>query len=84
MKLAADGEDDASGDSPDMEAETDVIDSGQAKPLEVEASPATADNARNEFLNDVTQLYLDDIGGNPLLTAEEELALSRSVVATSR
>jgi RNA polymerase nonessential primary-like sigma factor len=28
-----------------------------------------------EFLGDVTQLYLNEIGANPLLTAEEELAL---------
>jgi RNA polymerase nonessential primary-like sigma factor len=81
MKSAADDEDDASGDLPDMEAEADVIDSAREKSLEVETFPAIADNARNDFLNDVTQLYLDDIGVNPLLTAKEELALSRSVVA---
>lgn len=34
-----------------------------------------------EFLNDVTQLYLDDIGANPLLSAAEELMLTRQVVA---
>lgn len=33
------------------------------------------------FLNDVTQLYLDDIGANPLLTSAEELVLARKVVA---
>ena len=32
-----------------------------------------------EFLGDVTQLYLNEIGANPLLTPEEELALSRRV-----
>jgi RNA polymerase nonessential primary-like sigma factor len=37
------------------------------------ASPDT------DFLGDVTQLYLNEIGANPLLTAEEELALSRQV-----
>jgi len=35
--------------------------------------------ARSEFLNDVTQLYLNDIGVNPLLTAAEELSLARAV-----
>ena len=34
-----------------------------------------------EFLGDVTQLYLNEIGANPLLTAEEELALARRLRA---
>lgn len=33
----------------------------------------------NEFLSDVTQIYLNEIGLNPLLTAEEEAALARRV-----
>lgn len=33
----------------------------------------------SEFLGDVTQLYLNEIGVNPLLTAEEELMLARQV-----
>ncbi|MEC5397148.1 RNA polymerase sigma factor RpoS [Uliginosibacterium sp. H1] len=33
----------------------------------------------NEFLNDVTQIYLNEIGINPLLTAEQEAALARRV-----
>ncbi len=33
----------------------------------------------NEFLGDVTQLYLNEIGINPLLTAEQEGVLSRRV-----
>ena len=40
-----------------------------------------AEGPHTEFLNDVTQLYLDDIGANPLLTAAEEVALARRVVA---
>ena len=35
----------------------------------------------SDFLNDVTQLYLDDIGVNPLLTAPEELDLARRTMA---
>ena len=38
---------------------------------EVEFNPAT------EFLNDVTQLYLNEIGASSLLKADEELALAR-------
>jgi RNA polymerase nonessential primary-like sigma factor len=33
----------------------------------------------SEFLSDVTQLYLNEIGANPLLTAVEEAALARRV-----
>ncbi|BAL25813.1 RNA polymerase sigma factor RpoS [Azoarcus sp. KH32C] len=33
----------------------------------------------NEFLSDVTQIYLNEIGANPLLTAEEEGLLARRV-----
>lgn len=39
-----------------------------------------AELPHSEFLNDVTQLYLDDIGANRLLTPQEELALARAVV----
>ncbi|MBT9497133.1 MAG: RNA polymerase sigma factor RpoS [Zoogloea oleivorans] len=53
---------------PDLPPEVEVF-------LEVPApTPETA-----EFLGDVTQLYLNEIGANPLLTAEEELMLSRRV-----
>lgn len=44
----------------------------QPEPVIAEAAPA-----ETEFFNDVTQLYLNEIGANPLLTAAEELALSR-------
>ncbi len=33
----------------------------------------------NDFFSDVTQLYLNEIGANPLLSAEEELRLARLV-----
>jgi len=33
----------------------------------------------NDFFSDVTQLYLNEIGANPLLSADEELRLSRLV-----
>ena len=32
-----------------------------------------------DFVTDVTQLYLNEIGANPLLTAEEELVIARRV-----
>ncbi|MBP9712390.1 MAG: RNA polymerase sigma factor RpoS [Sterolibacterium sp.] len=61
----------------------DVIE-GDGTPQEAaheRSEAAGTDAPHTEFLNDVTQLYLDDIGANPLLTATEELALARKVVA---
>ncbi|AUM00445.1 RNA polymerase sigma factor RpoS [Pseudothauera hydrothermalis] len=51
-------------------------------PLEVEvfAEPSPP-AAESEFLSDVTQIYLNEIGANPLLTAQEEVALARRVRA---
>ncbi len=49
-------------------------------PPEVEAFAETpAPSFESDFLSDVTQLYLNDIGANPLLTAEEEGMLARRV-----
>lgn len=58
----------------DEEKEPDV-------PPEIEAFAveATAVPPDNEFLNDVTQIYLNEIGVNPLLTADEEVTLARRV-----
>lgn len=49
--------------------------------LEAFADPEAAPvvQPENEFLSDVTQIYLNEIGLNPLLTAEEEAALARRV-----
>ncbi|MBI4755414.1 MAG: RNA polymerase sigma factor RpoS [Betaproteobacteria bacterium] len=44
-----------------------------------DAAPEVWDRSTDEFLNDVTQLYLNEIGANPLLTPEQELDLSRRV-----
>lgn len=40
-----------------------------------------AQSAEADFLDDITQIYLNDIGGSPLLTAEQEQALSRATIA---
>lgn len=45
---------------------------------DVAAVDATADV---EFIDDVTQLYLNELGGRSLLTAKEEVALARAVRA---
>jgi RNA polymerase nonessential primary-like sigma factor len=58
----------------------DVEDQSPDLPPEVEAFVETpAKSFESEFLSDVTQLYLNDIGANPLLTADEEAALARRV-----
>ncbi len=53
--------------------EDEAVDSGIDVP-EVVTEPPEA-----EFLGDATQLYLNEIGANPLLTPAEELALTRRV-----
>ncbi|HRP97177.1 MAG TPA: RNA polymerase sigma factor RpoS [Rhodocyclaceae bacterium] len=52
---------------PDLPPEVEVLGEAAAPPFE------------SEFLNDVTQIYLNEIGANPLLTAAEEAALTRRV-----
>lgn len=67
--------DPAEDDEEDVANEPDL-------PPEVEAlgePAATPAVAENEFLSDVTQIYLNEIGANPLLTAEEEGVLTRRV-----
>ncbi len=41
------------------------------------APPEPAPTVEPELLNDVTQIYLNEIGANPLLTPEQELTYSR-------
>ncbi|HLW04436.1 MAG TPA: sigma-70 factor domain-containing protein, partial [Azoarcus sp.] len=55
---------------PDIPPEVEVL-GGRA------AIRATA--GESDFLNDVTQIYLNEIGANPLLTADQERALTRRV-----
>ncbi|MFN3985927.1 MAG: RNA polymerase sigma factor RpoS [Rhodocyclaceae bacterium] len=59
--------DEVESQEPDLPPEVELL-SGQSPPA-----------YESEFLNDVTQIYLNEIGANPLLTAEEELALARRV-----
>ena len=57
----------------------DILDA--IEPPESADAADAIDSARTGFLNDVTQLYLNDIGASPLLTAVEELTLARLVRA---
>jgi RNA polymerase nonessential primary-like sigma factor len=66
-------------------AEPEFLDEPEEKepdvPAELEAfaDVVPAPVPESEFLNDVTQIYLNEIGINPLLTAEQEGILSRRV-----
>ena len=46
-----------------------------------EEAVEVVDSPQTEFLNDVTQIYLNEIGVHPLLSADQELALARRVAA---
>ena len=65
-----------SGELSGRDAEEDILDA-LASP-EVNDSATGSASARSGFLNDVTQLYLNEIGANPLLTAAEEQTLARA------
>lgn len=58
----------------------DIFTDEDSKENDGEVAPAEAEvefNPATEFLNDVTQLYLNEIGASSLLKADEELALAR-------
>jgi len=58
----------------------DIFTDEDSKENDGELAPAEAEvefNPATEFLNDVTQLYLNEIGASSLLKADEELALAR-------
>ncbi|KMN36098.1 MULTISPECIES: RNA polymerase sigma factor RpoS [Chromobacterium] len=72
-----------------MSSELDILeeqeildeDSNEEAVAEVEAEEVGEAQPVYEEVADVTQIYLNDIGNNALLTPQEELALARRVVA---
>ena len=65
------------GDLFGLEAQAEA-----AEPAEAGEAASAADVpevAETDFFNDVTQLYLNEIGASSLLTAEQELGLARRV-----
>ena len=60
--------------SPDEEVEGEAA---AAPSAEAQSEPA---DAETEFLSDATQIYLHEIGLNPLLSSEEELHYARRAV----
>jgi len=66
---------------PDDDSDDLLRDEAEAEPQRVEdASEDLASAILDEPQVDVTQLYLNEIGQAPLLTAEQELALARRTV----
>jgi RNA polymerase nonessential primary-like sigma factor len=73
-----------------MNNELDILDEAEAEAVEEVAEESVAEEAEGEDspevmathdeTADVTQIYLNDIGNNALLTPPEELALARRVV----
>jgi RNA polymerase nonessential primary-like sigma factor len=52
----------------------------EAEDLALSVPEEGAQNAEMDFLDDITQIYLNDIGASPLLTAGQEQALARANV----
>ena len=59
--------------SSDEEAGDEIESESGAQPL----GPADAEEPETEFISDVTQIYLHEIGLNPLFSPEEELRYAR-------
>jgi len=71
-QVSHDSSDELDPDLTSFEPDTQTLD----LPLDTPAGGVGAD-----FLNDITQIYLNEIGQNPLLSAEEELACARATTA---
>lgn len=70
MYDSAENDDEDVANEPDLPPEVEALG-------EPAATPAVS--SESDFLSDVTQIYLNEIGANPLLTAEEEGVLTRRV-----
>ena len=62
-----------------LDDDAEEKDSDLPPELEAFAEALPAPPPESEYINDVTQIYLNEIGANPLLTATEEVALARRV-----
>ncbi len=62
-------------------SEPDTPDEAELAEAERETAASEVASAETEILNDVTQLYLNEIGAKPLLTPAEEAATARAMRA---
>ncbi|MFY9327923.1 MAG: RNA polymerase sigma factor RpoS [Georgfuchsia sp.] len=54
---------------------------GEIEGIALSVPEEGAQSAEHDFLDDITQIYLNEIGASPLLTAEQEQTLARACVA---
>lgn len=80
LKDALELEDVDSDELDEVEAEA-AAEADSEAPAGVATERLTARETDYEVLHDVTQIYLNEIGANPLLTAEQEVTLTRRVRA---
>jgi len=62
-------------------SENEKLDTEELEEIALSVPDEGAADAEHDFLDDITQIYLNDIGGSPLLTAEQEQTISRAMVA---
>ena len=62
-------------------SENEKLDSDELEEIALSVPDEGAADAEHDFLDDITQIYLNDIGASPLLTAEQEQTISRAMVA---
>ncbi|MBI2308458.1 MAG: RNA polymerase sigma factor RpoS [Rhodocyclales bacterium] len=65
----------------DAQLEPETPDEAELEAAEQEAAASEVVSPETEILNDVTQLYLNEIGARPLLTPAEEAATARAMRA---
>ena len=76
------GADDSEFDEGEALLEPELPDEAELEAVEREVVSATETaSAETEIINDVTQLYLNEIGAKPLLTPAEEAATARAMRA---
>jgi RNA polymerase nonessential primary-like sigma factor len=62
-------------------SENEKLDADELEEIALSVPDEGAADAEHDFLDDITQIYLNDIGASPLLTAEQEQTISRAMVA---
>ncbi|MDQ5905390.1 MAG: polymerase nonessential primary-like sigma factor, partial [Pseudomonadota bacterium] len=76
------GADDSEFEEGEALLEPELPDEAELEAVEREVVSATETaSAETEIINDVTQLYLNEIGAKPLLTPVEEAATARAMRA---
>ena len=78
-ELTDDYDDELAMEDSDVDSFEDDLDDDDDEPLKTKSKSKSGDEKFNKTL-DATQLYLNEIGFSPLLTAEEEVMYSRMAI----